>query len=81
MHPLRGLDVPLGHEAGAEFAKVGGKDRGTPGLCAPELILQEAVRRMLPKTKLGRQMFGKLRVYSGTEHPHSAQQPVKVEPK
>jgi large subunit ribosomal protein L13 len=41
----------------------------------PERILQEAVRRMLPKNKLGRQMLKKLKLYCGTEHPHQAQQP------
>ena len=41
----------------------------------PHRIIQEAVRRMLPKTKMGRQMFSKLKVYRGSEHPHSAQQP------
>ena len=41
----------------------------------PERILQEAVRRMLPKNKLGRQMFRKLKVYAGPEHPHQAQRP------
>lgn len=41
----------------------------------PELILREAVRRMLPKSKLGRQMLNKLKIYAGSEHPHSAQQP------
>ena len=41
----------------------------------PEMIIREAVRRMLPKTKLGRHMLGKLKVYRGTEHPHAAQQP------
>ncbi len=41
----------------------------------PELILEEAVRRMLPKTKLGRVMLSKLKVYAGQEHPHLAQQP------
>ena len=41
----------------------------------PELILEEAVRRMLPKTKLGRVMLSKLKVYAGSEHPHLAQQP------
>lgn len=45
----------------------------------PELILQEAVRRMLPKSKLGRAMLAKLKVYAGTEHPHSAQQPEPTE--
>lgn len=41
----------------------------------PELILHEAVRRMLPKTRLGRVMLDKLKIYSGTEHPHQAQRP------
>lgn len=41
----------------------------------PERIIQLAVRRMLPKTSLGRSMFSKLKVYSGTEHPHGAQNP------
>lgn len=41
----------------------------------PELIIEDAVRRMLPKTRLGRVMLGKLKVYAGTEHPHQAQQP------
>ena len=45
----------------------------------PELILQEAVRRMLPKNKLGRAMLAKLKVYAGTEHPHEAQQPEPTE--
>ena len=41
----------------------------------PEMILEEAVRRMLPKSKLGRAMLKKLKLYNGTEHPHQAQQP------
>ncbi len=41
----------------------------------PEKILYEAVRRMLPKSKLGRAMLEKLKLYNGTEHPHQAQQP------
>ncbi len=41
----------------------------------PEQILREAVRRMLPKNKLGRQMLSKLKVYRGSEHPHQAQNP------
>ena len=41
----------------------------------PERILSEAVRRMLPKNKLGRQMLSKLEVYIGPEHPHQAQDP------
>lgn len=41
----------------------------------PERILLTAVRRMLPKSALGKDMLSKLKVYKGAEHPHSAQQP------
>ncbi len=41
----------------------------------PEMVLTEAVRRMLPKNKLGRRMLEKLKVYAGPNHPHQAQQP------
>jgi large subunit ribosomal protein L13 len=41
----------------------------------PELILREAVRRMLPKSKLGMHMLTKLKIYAGSEHPHQSQQP------
>jgi len=41
----------------------------------PELIIEEAISRMLPKTKLGKQMFTKLKVYRGDKHPHEAQKP------
>jgi len=44
----------------------------------PEDAFAHAVWRMIPKTKLGRQQFMKLHVYTGTEHPHTAQQPVKL---
>lgn len=42
---------------------------------APERILHMAVRRMLPKNKIARQMLQKLKIYAGSEHPHQAQQP------
>ncbi|MHC4263784.1 MAG: 50S ribosomal protein L13 [Planctomycetota bacterium] len=45
----------------------------------PARIVRLAVRRMLPKTRLGKQMLGHLRVYSGAEHPHTAQNPVPYE--
>lgn len=45
----------------------------------PEQVLELAVKRMLPKNPLGRAMFRKLKVYSGSEHPHSAQQPKPLE--
>jgi large subunit ribosomal protein L13 len=41
----------------------------------PNTIITESVRRMLPKTMLGKAMLSKLKVYAGAEHPHSAQQP------
>ena len=45
---------------------------------APERVIQGAVKGMLPKNPLGRAMFKKLKVYAGTEHPHTAQQPVEL---
>jgi large subunit ribosomal protein L13 len=45
----------------------------------PELILHEAVRRMLPKNKLAYKMINKLKVYAGPDHPHQAQQPEPLE--
>ncbi len=44
----------------------------------PIRALESAVKGMLPKGPLGRQMFRKLKVYSGSEHPHHAQQPVNI---
>jgi len=41
----------------------------------PERVIQFAVQKMLPKNALGREMFKKLKVYAGPEHPHQAQQP------
>ena len=41
----------------------------------PERVIQAAVKGMLPKNKLGRQMIKKLKIYAGDEHPHQAQQP------
>ncbi|PYX19155.1 MAG: 50S ribosomal protein L13 [Acidobacteria bacterium] len=41
----------------------------------PEQIIEDAISRMLPKTKLGKQMFSKLKVYRGDKHPHEAQKP------
>jgi large subunit ribosomal protein L13 len=43
----------------------------------PERILELAVKRMVPRNKLGRQQMGKLKIYAGSEHPHQAQQPTK----
>ncbi len=47
----------------------------------PEDIVALAVRRMLPKTRLGHDMLRRLKVYPGAEHPHTANKPVKVEPR
>ena len=44
----------------------------------PEVILERAIKGMLPKNKLGRQLVKKLFVYAGSEHPHSAQQPKEL---
>ena len=44
----------------------------------PEAIIMHAVKGMLPKTKLGRQQFKKLKVYAGKDHPHQAQQPSEL---
>ncbi len=56
----------------------GGQRSATPAdLLArkPELVLQNAVKGMLPKTRLGRAQIKKLHLYAGPEHPHTAQQP------
>ena len=45
----------------------------------PELVIERAVKGMLPQNRLGRAMFKKLKVYSGAAHPHQAQQPTAVE--
>jgi large subunit ribosomal protein L13 len=45
----------------------------------PGRLVEEAVRGMLPKTKMGDAMYRKLKVYAGAEHPHAAQQPKKIE--
>jgi len=45
----------------------------------PTFMVQNAVKGMLPKNVLGRQLITKLKVYAGSEHPHGAQQPVALE--
>ncbi|MEK7331522.1 MAG: 50S ribosomal protein L13 [Candidatus Eisenbacteria bacterium] len=47
----------------------------------PDRVITQAVRGMMPKTKLGRAMLRKLKVYGGSEHPHEAQQPIAWQPK
>ncbi|MCH8550584.1 MAG: 50S ribosomal protein L13 [Natronospirillum sp.] len=46
---------------------------------APERIIEQAVKGMLPRTPLGRTMLRKLKVYAGSEHPHTAQQPKELD--
>ncbi|MNZ64107.1 50S ribosomal protein L13 [compost metagenome] len=45
---------------------------------APERVLETAVKGMLPKNPLGRDMYRKLKVYAGANHPHTAQQPQEL---
>jgi large subunit ribosomal protein L13 len=45
----------------------------------PDRMVEKAIKGMLPKNRLGRELFRNLRVYTGTEHPHEAQQPEKFE--
>jgi large subunit ribosomal protein L13 len=44
----------------------------------PERVVESAIRGMLPKTKMGREMYRKLKVYKGAEHPHAGQNPVAL---
>jgi len=45
----------------------------------PERLVEDAIRGMLPKTKIGEAMYRKLKVYAGPDHPHAAQKPSKLE--
>jgi len=45
----------------------------------PTRIIEHAVKGMLPRNPLGREMYRKLKVYAGSEHPHTAQQPIELE--
>jgi large subunit ribosomal protein L13 len=75
---------------GKEQAKTYYRHSGYPGGLAemtlaemrekfPERIIHTAVKGMLPKNRLGRQMIGKLKVYAGPDHPHAAQNPQPLE--
>ena len=44
----------------------------------PERVVEHSVKGMLPKGSLGREMYGKLHVYAGPEHPHAAQKPEEL---
>jgi large subunit ribosomal protein L13 len=45
----------------------------------PHRLVEDAIRGMLPKTKIGEAMYRKLKVYAGADHPHAAQKPTKLE--
>lgn len=69
-----------------EYQRYSGYPGGQRGVSAekmrrkhPEKIVTEAVRRMLPKSRLGKHMLSKLKVYKGPDHPHQAQQPEMLE--
>jgi large subunit ribosomal protein L13 len=55
------------------------KSRGQLLEDSPSKLVEKAIWGMVPKTRLGRQIFGKLKVYAGSEHPHSAQNPEPLE--
>lgn len=60
----------------------GGITRRTPAEVRerkPEFLIENAVKGMLPRNRLGRQMFKKLKVYAGSDHPHAAQKPEPLE--
>jgi large subunit ribosomal protein L13 len=60
---------------------IGGKKVETPAKIRarkPEILIEHAVKGMIPHHRLGRQIFGKLNVYAGASHPHEAQKPVAV---
>jgi large subunit ribosomal protein L13 len=67
---LKELYHNTGYPGGARFESVKGLTK-----TKPEFVMEHAVRGMLPHTRLGRQMFKKLKVYRGPEHPHAAQKP------
>jgi large subunit ribosomal protein L13 len=52
---------------------------GTLMKTKPEEVIKMAIEGMLPKTRLGKQMLTKLKVYAGDQHPHSAQQPAEMQ--
>ena len=62
----------------------GGQRYATPKILLaskPEAIIEHAVKGMLPKNRLGAQLFKNLHVYAGSEHPHEAQQPKQISQK
>ena len=76
-HPIVGGCMM--HISGPEFVAAI-SDAGALGIMASAMFdtqdkFREAVRRMLPKSKLGRKMLSKLKLYAGPDHPHQAQRP------
>ncbi len=67
------LDAKQYHRHSGYFGSVKSEKLGELVEKNPEKLFKLATRGMLPKTKLGRQMLKKLRVYAGSEHPHTAQ--------
>ena len=64
-----------GYPGGQRFATVGRMmDK------RPTFVVEHAIKGMLPKNRLGRQMFRNLHVYAGSEHPHAAQKPKEINP-
>lgn len=63
-----------GYPGGGRFASLAQRMQKDP-----DDVIREAVRGMLPKGPLGRQMLRKLKIYKGADHPHTAQQPVSFE--
>ena len=63
-----------GYEGGLREVRATDVRKARPGR-----LVEEAVRGMLPKTKLGDAMYRKLKVYEGAEHPHAAQKPTAIE--
>lgn len=66
-------DAYSGHMGGRKVTTAGKLRQSNP-----QLLIENAVWGMIPKGKLGRAQFTKLRVYAGAEHPHAAQQPVAL---
>ena len=89
------LDSALRHQALGRYSFVAANPiafrsfpaDGSDGLCFvsdqlqkfPNRVMEAAVRGMLPRNRLGRQMFKKLKVYAGPNHPHQAQQPKSID--
>src|SRR2546430_4133961 len=81
----RGVRLSGGKEAEKIYWRHSGYPGGIRGIGyarllaeRPGLVVEKAIKGMLPKNRLGRQMFGKLAVYEGPDHPHRAQQPAAL---